>query len=72
MKIKPEKIECQAQCPKLLLRTKKALFSRVYKVSPFIGVLLITLSGTKQNYLSRYINVSYTQLMLIFKMMEIT
>lgn len=73
MKIKPDKIKsAKHSAPKLLLRTKEALFSRAYKVSHITGVLLIPLFGTKQNYLSRYISLPCTQLMLIFKVMEIT
>ena len=57
---------------KLFLRTKEDLFSRAYKVLHITGVLCITLFVTKQNYLSRYISLKCTQLMLIFKGMEVT
>lgn len=56
----------------IFLRTKEALFSRACKVSHITGVLFMTLFGTKQNYFSRYISLKWTQLAVIFKVMEVT
>lgn len=56
----------------VFLRTKEALFSRAYKDSHITRDHLMTVFGTKQNSLSRYISLKWTQLTLIFKVMEIT
>ena len=56
----------------VFLRTKEALFSRAYKDSRITRDHLMTVFGKKQNSLSGYISLKWTQLTLIFKVMEVT